>query len=119
MRFETIQIDWQGDGRVEGFIRFRVSREHNGRAGVYTFTVNGRIMYVGQTFSLARRVNDGYGNIAPANVGPNGRRTNVRINQLIQQAGIENVELQFVEVDNRQALESEMIQSLHPEWNGA
>lgn len=116
MRFEVIRIDWQGEGRVEGFLRFRVHGQ-DGRAGVYTFSVNGRVTYVGQTFSLGRRVNDGYGNIAPANIGPNGRRTNVRVNQLIRRAGIENVELRFSACENREQVERELIQSLQPIWN--
>jgi hypothetical protein len=118
MRFELIRIDWQGEGRVEGFLRFRVHGQDN-RAGIYTFSVNGEVTYVGQTFSLGRRVNDGYGNIAPANILPNGRRTNVRVNRLIREAGVENVELRFSECENRVEVEREMINSLSPRWNRA
>ena len=118
MRFEVVRIDWQGEGRVEGFLRFRVHGQDN-RAGVYTFSVRGEVVYVGQTFSLGRRMNDGYGNIAPANVGPRGRRTNVRVNQLIREAGVENMELRFTECENRVEVEREMINSLKPQWNQA
>ena len=116
MRFEVIQIDWQGEGRVEGYLRFRLHGQDN-RAGVYTISSHGEVVYVGQTFSLGRRFNDGYGNIAPANIGPNGRRTNVRINRLIREAGVENVELRFSECENREEVEREKIQSLRPAWN--
>ena len=87
---------------------------------VYVIKVEEKVVYVGQTTNLQRRINDGYGNIAPANfrlVG--GRKTNVKVNAKIVAARKANkkVSFEFAELENCKNDESVMINSLHPAWN--
>tara|TARA_B100000676_G_scaffold8612_1_gene7902 strand:+ start:5918 stop:6280 length:363 start_codon:yes stop_codon:yes gene_type:complete len=115
-----IQIHWNENKEVSGHetANFRVQNEWK-KAGVYVIVVDGGIEYVGQTMNIQRRINDGYGNICPANFGINGRRTNVAVNAKIVEARSngKQVEIFFGEIENREEIEKIMINQIHPAWN--
>ena len=115
-----IQIQWKGNKEILGHetAKFRVSGLWK-KSGVYVIKVDGTVEYVGQTINIQRRINDGYGNICPANYGPNGRRTNIAVNAKIVEARIDGkeVEIYFGEIENHEEVEKVMINKLHPAWN--
>lgn len=101
------------------FCKFSISRQWLGKPGVYVFLVDSAATYVGECECLVKRMNQGYGNIAPRNCFVGGQQTNVRINRLIRDAALEgrNVELVFCGSNSRTRIESEMIKTLTPPWN--
>lgn len=101
------------------FCKFSVSNQWRGRPGVYVFLVDAAPVYVGECECLVKRINQGYGCIAPRNCFVGGQSTNVRINRLIRDAvkHARTVELVFHYTDVRKRVESEMIRSLRPRWN--
>jgi hypothetical protein len=103
------------------FCKFSVSNKWLGRPGVYVVIVDGALVYVGECECLVRRVNQGYGRIAPRNCFVGGQSTNVRINRLIREAVLQaqTVELAFCCTDTRKRIESRMINILTPRWNRA
>jgi hypothetical protein len=103
------------------FCKFSISNQWLGRPGVYVFLVDGSAVYVGECECLVKRVNQGYGSIAPRNCFVGGQSTNVRINRFIRDAVLrgKTVELAFCCTDSRKAIESEMISRLAPPWNRA
>jgi hypothetical protein len=107
-----------GDGP---FCKFSISSQWQGRPGVYVFLVDGALVYVGECECLAKRVNQGYGCIAPRNCFLGGQSTNIRINRLIRDAILRGrrVELAFCCTESRKRVESEMINRLSPPWNRA
>jgi hypothetical protein len=100
------------------FCRFRI-RNRYGKTGVYAISVNNVMEYIGECQDLAKRWNNGYGNISPRNCFTGGRPTNCRINNLIYQTVKEcgRITLLFFETDNRFEIEHNLINELRPEWN--
>jgi hypothetical protein len=101
------------------FCKFSISNRWRGKPGVYLFLVDGVLVYVGECECLVKRINQGYGCIAPRNCFDGGQATNVRINSLIRKAVLQarTVELAFCLTDDRKRVESEMISALTPRWN--
>ncbi len=103
------------------FCSFSITNRWKEIPGVYVFLVDGAPVYVGECKCLVKRVNQGYGHIAPRNCFVGGQATNIRINSLIREAilKIRTVDLVFCRTDSRKRVESEMIGSLKPQWNRA
>ena len=105
------------------FCRFRVARGWQS-SGVYVLMNGDDPLYVGECQNLDDRWgSNGYGGISPRNCYKGGQETNCRINNLIYKdtktgAGFE---LWFHPVERdkraREAVESELIDSLNPPWN--
>ncbi len=106
-------------GGAGPFCRFSVPNRWRDQPGVYVFLVDGVPTYVGECECLVRRVNQGYGRIAPRNCFLGGRATNVRVNALIRNAILHAraVDLVFVATGLRKHVEREMIGNLKPAWN--
>lgn len=110
---EKTTLKHEGRGTA-GFLKFKV--EVKNEAAVYFFKVNGEVKYIGQTIRLRKRINDGYGNISPNGLS---RRTNVRVNRLIEEA-INNGDLVTFEYEytiDHLIKEVEYITQYKPDWN--
>src|ERR1700734_1270057 len=68
------------------FCEFSIPDRFRGIPGVYVFLVDDALVYAGECQCLVKRVNQGYGRIAPRNCFKNGQSTNVRVNSLIRAA---------------------------------
>ena len=102
------------------FCRFKISKQYDGKSGVYIIEVDGKPKYVGECEDLGKRFNMGYGNISPRNCYKGGQATNCRINNLILQKykSESKIEVFFLETTrNRSKIEKHLIQTLKPEWN--
>lgn len=101
------------------FCKFKISKNHKSRSGVYVLRVDKKPVYVGECLDLEGRYNTGYGNISPKNCYDGGQPTNCRINSLIL-GSVKNgakIDLLFHETANRIELEKILIQKLRPSWN--
>jgi len=87
-------------------------------AGVYAITVDGQLRYVGETESLSRRFNMGYGNISPRNCFRGGQETNCRLNNLIYFVANErrDITLWFLATSDYKAIETRLRSRRLP-WN--
>ena len=105
------------------FCRFRVSQARHDE-GVYAITINGQTKYIGECVNLAQRFSSaGYGGISPKNCFQGGQPTNCKINKKILHHAKQRdmIELWFIKTEPgnaRKVLESRMINSINPEWNG-
>ena len=100
------------------FCRFLIPHGRH-EAGVYVFTVDAEMQYVGECAELTARFNAGYDRISPRNCFKGGRETNCRINTLIAEAAGSGstVSLWFFETSDRKAVEAELRRRLAPPWN--
>jgi hypothetical protein len=102
------------------FCSFRLrGLPHN--AGVYIVVSDEEVRYVGITEDLARRWGPvGYGNISPKNCYVGGQSTNCKVNGLILRDTLagRRLTLYFVEVPDRHTIERNLIDAMHPPWNG-
>lgn len=100
------------------FCKFRIPNDKR-YAGVYVITADRKAIYVGECINLSSRHNNGYGNISPRNCYAGGQLTNCRINNWIYNTAKtgQQTELWFLRTANRKTIESELINTLQPEWN--
>lgn len=93
--------------------------DYQGESGVYIFTVNYQIVYVGETVDIHRRIQAGYSNISPKNCFEGGQHTNCRINNAILEAirNQEQIALWALVTKDRKQQEAELINNCAPEWN--
>jgi len=88
--------------------------------GLYCFTVDGRLKYVGKsTDSFAKRIDQGHGKIHPKNCYRDGQSTNCHLNGLIATASGE-AQLHvhpMVEDDTIERAEKALIFEYDPDWN--
>lgn len=52
-------------------------------SGVYLWTVDNEIIYIGEAVNLYSRFNSGYGNISPRNCYKGGQSTNIKMNKVV------------------------------------
>ena len=114
----TAQLHGYGRGP---FCSFRIDPRFSG-SGIYFLTVEGALRYVGSCDNLAKRINDGYGNISPRDCYEGGQQTNCRVNKLVlmEVRQWRSVRLWFVEVASPsecRRLESTIIDQQAPAWN--
>lgn len=100
------------------FCKFEISNR-NQSSGVYIFTVDEKIHYVGECENFSSRFSMGYGNISPRNCFQRGQETNCRINNLVYQTATrdQTILLWFFRTSDYKELEAELRQSLRPPWN--
>jgi len=101
------------------FCKFTIDRKHAKKSGVYVIKINENIQYVGECDDFHKRYGMGYGNISPRNCFEGGQLTNCRVNSDILKmikTGKE-VQLYFLETNNRFEIEYQLIKKLQPIWN--
>lgn len=104
------------------FCKFHVdTSDYTGTAGVYIFTANHQIVYIGESVDIHSRIQSGYGNISPKNCFEGGQQTNCRINNAILETlrARGQVALWAKETPNRKQLETDLIDKVGPPWNFA
>lgn len=120
-----------GDGLYKNFLnkygdlsysRFRIENESVLEArGLYIFLHDGHLLYVGRCRdSFRKRINQGYGRIAPKNCFLDGQATNCHINSLITNIGGDNIEFKFCKMSDLQTItkvEEGLISDYRPPWN--
>lgn len=114
---ETSKLNPYGDGT---FCKFSISTfDWTGVAGVYAFFSDDVLIYIGQAYDFAQRINQGYGNISPRNCYVGGQETNCRINQSILQElkSGHHVALYFFPTQNYDYVETELIHHCKPRLN--
>ncbi|MFA9503788.1 GIY-YIG nuclease family protein [Natrinema sp. H-ect1] len=101
------------------FCKFYIdTADYQKKAGVYVFTANHKVMYVGEALDIHSRIYS-YSNISPKNCFKGGQRTNCRINNAILEV-IRNrgqVALWAIETADRKQREAALIEECSPPWN--
>lgn len=90
------------------------------RRGVYAFASDGVVKYIGRSRDpFRRRIEQGYGYIAPRACFLDGQSTNCKVNSLVTQAWPDVDYFVHVEDDEDRlmALEADLIARYSPEWN--
>lgn len=103
------------------FCRFSLhSKDYWGVSGVYAIIDNKELLYIGQTENFQQRFNTGYGIIEPRNCYVGGQNTNCKINAMVLQKNLkgEQVFLFFFKTFDYDRVEHELIEALHPPYNG-
>ncbi len=102
------------------FCKFHVdASSFQERPGVYIFTANHQIVYIGEAVDIHSRIQYGYSNISPKNCFKGGQQTNCRINNAILEV-IRNqgqVALWAMEAEDRKQREAALIEECDPSWN--
>lgn len=114
---ETCKLNPSGDG---AFCKFSISSfDWTGVSGVYAFFSDDVLIYIGQAYDFAQRINQGYGNISPRNCYVGGQETNCRINQSIlrELKSGHIVALYFYPTQNYDYVETELIHHYKPRLN--
>ncbi len=104
------------------YCRFQIhaSDPIRGQKGVYAFTSQGELRYIGRCRdSFSRRINQGYGTIHPKNCYRDGQATNCHLNSLIAPERLSVSLWVHVMTDDRliEAVELQMIGRYQPPWN--
>lgn len=102
------------------FCKFYVdTSSYQNTAGIYIFTANHQIVYIGEALDIHSRIQSGYSNISPRNCFEGGQQTNCRINNAILEV-IRNrgqVALWAMKTADRKQREAELIKECDPSWN--
>jgi hypothetical protein len=90
--------------------------------GIYAYTVDDELVYIGRCLdAFKKRVNSGYGRIAPKNCYKDGQSTNCHLNALITEAKhtqkIGFYTLLLENIDEIKELEVQLIGEYSPCWN--
>jgi len=107
-----------------GFCGFKILPKWSGRSGLYFFTLNNKIRYVGECQDLYNRINSGYGLISPRNCFVRGQSTNCKINKFVlNHYKRKRIKLWFCQTSNlsdveRRNLEDRLIEYTVPDLNG-
>ena len=88
-------------------------------SGVYIISLDGELLYVGETANLSKRFNAGYGNISPRNCFAGGQQTNCRVNSLILAAASagRSIALWFHSTHDYKVREAALRSALRWTWN--
>ena len=104
----------------ESFCRFSLnSGRYNGAKGVYAMFDETYLLYIGKTDNLAQRINYDYGLISAKDCYLGSPETNCKINSLIRYKykNEERIFLFFLETNNGDEIEQDLISSLRPPVN--
>lgn len=81
------------------------SPESEDKKGVFVFTVDGMIVYVGMTnVSLKKVIMETYGNIIPRKLHKDGQVTACRLNAFLNTNHNKNIELWFIDCDDKEKI---------------
>ncbi len=113
----TTRLNAYGNGP---FCRFSIHSKWAGYSGVYSLFSGNDLLYIGLCVDLYKRFNMGYGNISPRNCYEAGQATNCKINKMIltQYHNRNKVSLYFHRTDDYKLIESLLIRTLKPPYNG-
>jgi hypothetical protein len=100
------------------FCKFKIPNRHR-VSGVYAFTIDEEVRYVGECANLSFRFNAGYGNISPKNCFKGGQETNCRLNNLVYTAAQtgKRISLWFFQTADYKSMERHLRRTLNPAWN--
>jgi len=90
------------------------------KRGVYLYAIGARVRYVGRCLdNFEKRISQGYGRIHPKNCYLDGQSTNCRLNSLIakHRGSVGFYVCVLDDVSDIKLLESEILESLSPDWN--
>lgn len=97
------------------------SPEFEDKKGVFVFTVNGTVVYVGMTNDSLKNVIIGtYGNIIPRKLHKDGQLTACRLSAFLNKNHDKKIELWFIECDDKEKIKqikNELIDEYKPEIN--
>ena len=113
---KNLPLNKYGEGP---FCKFTINKKYAQKSGVYVIKIDETIQYVGECDDFQKRFGMGYGNISPRNCFEGGQPTNCRVNSDILKmikTGKE-VQLYFLETNDRFEIEHELIKKLKPIWN--
>lgn len=90
------------------------------KKGIYAYYLEDKLVYIGRCRdSMRKRVNQGYGRIAPKNCYLDGQSTNCHLNSLITRVRNHISLWMFPETEDEEIIfrEKQLIKSYKPEWN--
>ena len=91
------------------------------KKGVFVFTVDGTVVYVGMTNdSLKKVIMRTYGNIIPRKLHKDGQLTACRLSAFLNENHNKNIELWFITCDDKEKtkqIKNELIDEYNPEIN--
>lgn len=97
------------------------SPEFEDKKGVFVFTLDDTIVYVGMTNDSLKKVMMGtYGNIIPRKLHKDGQLTACRLSAFLNSNHNKNIELWFIECDDKEKnkqIKNELIAAYSPEIN--
>ena len=97
------------------------SPEFEDKTGVFVFSVNGTVVYVGMTNdSLKKVIMRTYGNIIPRKLHKDGQLTACRLSAFLNENHNKNIELWFIACDDKEKnkqIKNELIDEYKPEIN--
>lgn len=95
--------------------------EFEDKKGVFVFTVDGTVVYVGMTNDSLKKVMMGtYGNIIPRKLHKDGQLTACRLSAFLNKNHNKKIELWFIECDDKEKIKqikNELIDEYKPEIN--
>ncbi len=100
------------------FCKFTIKAEE--KPGVYLWLIDGKIIYIGETFNFKRRFNMGYGLISPRKCYKNGQSTNCKMNKVVLESYEQekSISLYFLETPDYKAIERELLATYKTKYNG-
>ncbi|GHU17373.1 hypothetical protein FACS1894163_08190 [Spirochaetia bacterium] len=105
----------------ETYTTFKITDTHiKNQKGLYAYCLNGGLKYIGRSNDpFEKRINQGYGRIAPKNCYIDGQSTNCHINSLITQNknSVKLYVLCLKTSEKINSLEEKLIKKYAPEWN--
>lgn len=97
------------------------SSEFEDKKGVFVFTVDDTVVYVGMTNDSLKKVMIGtYGNIIPRKLHKDGQLTACRLSAFLNKNHNKKIELWFIECDDKEKIKqikNELIDEYKPEIN--
>lgn len=108
---KNLVTHYYGDGP---FCRFKINADKV--PGVYLWVVDHKIIYIGETANLEKRINSGYGSISPKNCFADGQSTNCKMNKVVLDMAKHNkdVKLYFYQTKDHKSVEKELLKSVKP-----
>ena len=99
------------------FCKFNILPEIS-ESGVFAFTVNQQVKYIGECKNLTKRLNNDFGNISPANCYQDGQQTHCRVNREIYEAANLDcvIEIWFCKTDQQSSEKRRMWKRFALEW---
>ncbi|GHT97049.1 hypothetical protein FACS1894142_0580 [Spirochaetia bacterium] len=105
----------------ETYTTFKINDTHiKNQKGLYAYCLNDGLKYIGRSNDpFEKRINQGYGRIAPKNCYIDGQSTNCHINSLITQnkSRVKLYVLCLKASEEINSLEEKLIKKYAPEWN--
>lgn len=101
------------------FCKFSINKKYARKSGVYVIIIDDNIKYVGECNDFQKRFGMGYGNISPRNCFEGGQPTNCRLNSNILKLSKigKEIQLYFLETNDRFKIEYGLIKKFKPCWN--